>query len=82
MKYRVARFKSLKICLKELGPFIRNGEHLQTGKAFKRFGGLRSREILANWLICVAVNYSASQPDRLTFEICSDLVYGGVEAGG
>lgn len=66
MKYRVSRFKSLKICLKELEPFIRNGQHLQTGKPFARFGGLRSREILANWLICVAVNFS-SQTDRLTF---------------
>ena len=37
--------------LKELEPFVRNGEHLQTGKPFKRFGGMRSREILANWLL-------------------------------
>jgi hypothetical protein len=66
MKYKVTRFKSLKICIKELEPFIRNGEHLQTGKPFKRFDGLRSREILANWLLCVAIN-SSTQPDRLTF---------------
>lgn len=66
MKYQVTRFKNLKVALKELEPFIRNGEHLQTGKPFKRFGGLRSRELLANWLLCVAVN-SASQSNRLTF---------------
>lgn len=48
MKYQITRFKNLKVCLKELEPFIRNGEHLQTGKPFKRFGGLRSRELLAN----------------------------------
>lgn len=66
MKYKITRFKTLEIALKELEPFIRDGEHLQTGKPFKRFGGLRSREILANWLLCVAVN-SISQPDRLTF---------------
>jgi hypothetical protein len=27
--------------LEELEPFIRNGGHLQTGKPFKRFGGMR-----------------------------------------
>jgi hypothetical protein len=32
MKHRVTRFKSLKVGLKELEPFIRNGEHLQTGE--------------------------------------------------
>src|SRR5579871_113241 len=56
MKYPVTRFKSLKIALKELEPFIRNGEHLQTGKPFKRMGGMRSREMLANWLACVVIN--------------------------
>ena len=67
MKYKVTRFKSLEVGLKELGPFILDGEHLQTGKPSKRFAGLRSSELLANWLLCVAVN-SVSQPDRrLTF---------------
>jgi hypothetical protein len=67
MKHPTTRFKSLKVALKELEPFIRNGEHLQTGKPFKRFGGLRSRELLANWLLCVAFNYDCRSPDRLTF---------------
>ena len=66
MKYKVKRFKDLKLALKELEPFIRNGEHLQTGKPFKRFHGLRSRELLANWLLCVVGNYTR-QADRLTF---------------
>ncbi|MGB7127377.1 MAG: hypothetical protein WBD42_11200 [Methylovirgula sp.] len=66
MKYQVRKFRSLKMCLKELEPFIRNGEHLQTGKPFKQFGGLRSRELLANWLICVAYNF-AINADRLVF---------------
>jgi hypothetical protein len=66
MKYQVTRFKSLAVGLKELEPFIRNGEHLQTGKPFERFGGLRSREILANWLLCVTVN-AVTMPHRLTF---------------
>ena len=42
MKHQVTRFKSLKVGLKEIEPFIRDGKHLQTGKPFKRFGGLRS----------------------------------------
>ena len=67
MKYRVVRFKSLKEALKQLEPFIRNGEHLQTGRPFGRFGGLRSREILANWLLCVALNFTQNQEDRFTF---------------
>jgi hypothetical protein len=66
MKFQVRRFKSLEVCLKELEPFIRNGEHLQTGKPFKRFGKLRSREILANLLVCVAVN-SERRTTPLTF---------------
>lgn len=66
MKYPVIRFKSLELALKELRPFIRNGEHLQTGKPFDRFGGLRSRELLANWLICVVANAVAGN-DQFTF---------------
>ena len=56
MKHAVRRFKDLAIALKELEPFIRDGTHLQTGKPFQRFGGLRSREILANWLLCAVMN--------------------------
>lgn len=74
MKYPVTRFKSLQVALEELEPFIRNGAHLQSGKPFKRFGGLRSREILANWLLCVAVNHN--HPDRLTFSGTTDPIGG------
>lgn len=56
MKHAVRRFKNLAVALKELEPFIRDGAHLQTGKPFARFGGLRSREILANWLLCAVMN--------------------------
>ena len=66
MRYPVTCFESLEVCLKELEPFIRDGQHLETGKPFKRFGGLRSRELLANFLLCVALN-SATHADRLTF---------------
>jgi hypothetical protein len=72
MKYRVTQFKSLDVALKELEPFIRNGEHLQTGKPFKKFGRMLSREMLANWLVCVAIN--AEDGSELTF--CSDPVGG------
>ena len=69
MNHHVTRFKSLAIALKELKQFIRNGEHLQTGRGFASFGGARSRELLGNWLLCVAIN-SITTPERLTF--CSD----------
>lgn len=65
MKQHVTRFKSLAVAIKELGPFIRNGLHLRSGKPFKRLN-MRSREALANWLLCVAVNHVAGA-DRLTF---------------
>jgi hypothetical protein len=63
---KVRKFKSLKIALKELAPFIRDGRHLQVGDVFKKFDGLRSREMLGNWLLCVAVNACVGA-DRLTF---------------
>jgi hypothetical protein len=65
MKHPVTRFKSLAFALKELEPFIRNGEHLQTGRPFKKFGRMLSREMLANWLLCVAVNSTDNR--ELTF---------------
>lgn len=65
----VKRFKNLTIGLKELEPFILSGEHLQTGRGFKSFGDARSRELLGNWLLCVAVN-SFTAPERLI--LCSD----------
>jgi len=55
------------VALKELEPYIRSGEHLQTGKPFKQFGDLRSRELLANWLLCAAFNFDCGSSDRLTF---------------
>jgi hypothetical protein len=72
MKYPVTRFKSLAVALKELEPFVRNGQHLQTGKPFKKMGGMRSREILANWLLCVAINSTETRE----LEFSSDPVCG------
>lgn len=59
----------MKICLKELEKFILDGSHLETGKPFPRFGGLRSREILGNWLLCAVLNFE-QKSDRL--RICTD----------
>jgi hypothetical protein len=56
MKLKVTRFKSPEVALKELEPFIRNAKHLYSGKPFARFGKLRSRELLGNWLICAVLN--------------------------
>jgi hypothetical protein len=67
MKLAVTRFKTLTMALKELEPFIRNGQHLQTGERFKRFGGLLSRELLVNWLICVTANWAYEKPERFNF---------------
>lgn len=66
MKQRVTRFRTLATALKELEPFVRNGEHLRTGKPFKKFDGMRSREMMANWLIC-AVKNSEVGNERYTF---------------
>lgn len=56
MKINVTRFKSLEVALKELEPFVKNGTHLQSGKPFENLRGMRSREALANWLMCAVVN--------------------------
>lgn len=66
MKIEVTRFKSMQIALKELEKFIRDGQHLQTGKPFERMHGLRSREAVGNWLLCAAVNHNCGS-ERLTF---------------
>jgi hypothetical protein len=65
MKYPVTRFKSMEVALKQLEPFVKNGAHLQSGKPFEKFGGMRSREILANWLLCATIN--AVDKRQLTF---------------
>jgi hypothetical protein len=66
MKHKTKRFKDLAVALKELEPFIRNGRHLQSGRPFKNFGGMLSREVLANWLMCVAANAEYGDT-RMTF---------------
>jgi hypothetical protein len=72
-KYAVRRFKSLAVALKEIEPHVRDGKHLQTGKPFRNFGRMRSREVLANVLICAVANFQ-SEPDRFTFATTDDPI--------
>jgi hypothetical protein len=65
-RHKVRRFKSAAIALKELAPYVRDGEHLLTGKPFPNFHAGRSRELWANWLICAPQNFEAGE-ERLTF---------------
>jgi hypothetical protein len=71
------------IALKEMEPYIRNGQHLQTGKPFKNFSDMRSREVLANWLIC-AVQNAEHGTERFTFTsdpVGGDGVFCDTETG-
>jgi hypothetical protein len=61
MKHQVKRFKSMEIGLKQLEPFIRDGMHLQSGRPFEQMGGMRSREAVANWLLCAVINHTGQR---------------------
>jgi hypothetical protein len=70
LNHHVRRVESLEGVLKALEPFVRNGHHLQTGRPpFPGFGYMLSREMLANWLLCVVAN-AKWENAKLTF--CSD----------
>ncbi len=58
------------MALKELEPYVRNGHHLQTGRRISNFGDMLSREMLANWLLCVVGN--ATCEVKLTFSTGDD----------
>ncbi|WP_316159455.1 hypothetical protein [Bradyrhizobium sp. SZCCHNRI3042] len=75
MRHTGKHFKTLAIALKEIEPFIRNGEHLQTGKRFAQLHAMLSREILANWLISVVFNDRVGA-ERLTFVAVRDEIGG------
>ena len=62
------------VALKTLEPYVRNATHLQTGRPFQNFGEMRSREALANWLLCVTVN--AADQRQLSFTTTNDLIGG------
>ena len=56
IKIPVRKFKSMAVALKTLGPYIKDATHLQSGKPFQNFGDMRSREAVANWLLCATAN--------------------------
>jgi hypothetical protein len=47
-----------------------NGKYLESGKPFDKFSGMPSREIFANWLLCVTANYA----DKKWLTFCSDPI--------
>ncbi len=65
----------MEVALKALEPYIRSATHLQTGKPFPNFGDMRSREAVANWLLCATIN--AVEPQRrLSFVTTNNLIGG------
>ena len=67
VNYNTVQFKSARDALNQIAQYVRDPEHLQTGKPIEKFGGLRPRELLANWLICAAFNEHNGTPERVTF---------------
>jgi hypothetical protein len=65
MRYPVTRFKNLNVALKEIEPMVRDPRHLQTGKPLEKFGDMRPREMLANWLLCAT--FEQIENRELTF---------------
>jgi hypothetical protein len=72
MKHPITRFKTLAVALKELEPYMRNGQHLLTGRPFRKMGGMLSREALANWLLCATL----SEVNRASLMFTSDPLGG------
>ncbi len=70
----VRKFKGMAIALKALEPYIKNATHLETGKPFQNFGDMRSREAVANWLLCATVN--ANDGRNLTIASTKDPIGG------
>jgi hypothetical protein len=66
MEYAVKRFISLRVALEQLEPFIVQRKQLLNGRPLQKFGRLLPRELVGNWLLCVAVN-SGFDTERLTF---------------
>ena len=65
MKDPVRRFMSLDAVLKELEPLFVGDGHFRVGVPLKMFGGMGSWEVLASWLLCVAINWKDDR--RLVF---------------
>ena len=70
----VRKFTSMEVALKTLEPYVKNATHLQTGKSFQNFDNMRSREALANWLLCATINFADQR--QLSFTTTNDLIGG------
>jgi hypothetical protein len=66
VRQRITKFKNLLVAVAELEQFVRDPRHLMVGKPIARFADARPRELLANWLICAAMN-SVEGRERYTF---------------
>lgn len=66
MKYPAKRFLNLAVALKEMEPFVKDGNALRTGRPSKVFAGLRPREIWANWLLCATVSAAEGRDFEFT----------------
>ncbi len=66
MKFDVKAFKNMEIALSEIWPRISAAE-LKNGRPVEKFGNLFPREILANWLLCAALNSERQPYEQLVF---------------
>jgi hypothetical protein len=64
-RINVRRFRSMRIALAEMQRYWHRN-HLRSGPEFGQLNGLRSREILGNWLIAAALNDEAGS-ERWSF---------------
>ena len=67
----ITKYKSLALALKDFEQFVRDARHLTVGKPIPRFEFARPRELLANWLVCAAMN-SVVGTERYTFTSDAD----------
>jgi hypothetical protein len=66
MLYETTRFTSMAVALRVLERIIKSGALIETGRRLKEVG-LLPRELVANWLICAAVNSEDDAGERMAF---------------
>jgi hypothetical protein len=64
MNKEIKQIKDFKIALKDMEPYVKDGNYLLKGREFANFS-LRPREAWANWLICAVLR--KLQGDDITF---------------
>jgi hypothetical protein len=80
MKYQIRRFKSMAVALPELRQIIHCPALLENGRPVEKFGGLRPRELVGNWLVCAVVNFERGREDLCfttdpTTNDCDGLIF-------